>query len=598
MTAVTALDSDAPPPPASGMATSGIAFAAAAGLAGLASVIQRGVAVPERAVIFTGALFAVAFGSWLAAFISVRHRTAAEIGLAALLGVLVLAAAAYLSWAFSAIAFRADVLLWSESPYVDDIIKLRTGLPLYGPPQDLSSFFYTPGSQLLTYGLASLLGQGDSIPVLRAIQIVYVALAALLAGRTVWQLMRIAGVTPAVTTAVAAPLVSVVLFLCATNTITNPFTQFLHNDALALLVSTAAFAVLVEYAVTRRRWLIVAAVLLPALGFFVKQSLAIWAPLLGLYLLVFDRPREWTRIGGFAAGSALALAATYGFCRALWGEDFHYWTVTSMGNHPVSPLRVFQHTLDAWTYFAAAIGGGAILAGRGRDGRLLGLWLVTLLLLAAEAYTSGIAWMLNHLGPGSVLAGIWLCGALLKVWPRSGAASAPVPEPAPTAKLLGEHIPVVSAVLVAILAANGLGMVRIPLPAVRLEHERYAAAIEREFDGVSPDRVLLDVGSWVYLPEGVVMKDRGPAVGELGNNLVGDFSGLLARVNQRQYTKILVRDYDSPEFVYEHGLWKKPSGIRDALRANYRVVRVIPGVEHGWRVPSLHPVSVLEPLAN
>jgi hypothetical protein len=574
----------------SGLASAAIALSAATGLAVTAGALQRGAGPPERAVLLTGGLFAAAFGLWMAVVVLTRRRTASETALAALAGVFGLATAAYLCWALSAVFFPADVLLWSESPFVDDIIKLRAGYPLYGPPEDLSSFFYTPGSQLLTYALASLAGHGDSIPAFRVIQLGYVTVAALLAARTVWRIIDLARVEVPFPAALTVPLVTLVLFLAGTNTTTNPFNQFLHNDALALLVSSSAFAVLVEYAATRRRWLIIAAALLPALGFFVKQSLAIWAPLIGLYLLFFDRPRGWIRIAAFAAGSVLALAGAYGLCRAIWGADFHYWTVTSMGNHPVSPLRVFQHVLDSWTYFAAAVAGGAILATRARDARLLGLSVVTLLLLSAEAYTSGIAWMLNHLGPGSLLAAVWLCGAVLASWPRSA--------PADRGSAWSDWIPAASALAVGAFAASGFGMVRIPLPAVGEDHGRYVAAIEREFEGMPADRVLLDVGSWVYVRAGVLMKDRGPAVGELGNNLVGDFSGLLARVNRREYSRILVRDYDTPEFVYEHGLWRKPSGIRDALRANYRVVRVIPGVERGWRVPSLHPISVLEPLSN
>jgi hypothetical protein len=107
--------------------------------------------------------------------------------------------------------------------------------------------------------------------------------------------------------------------------------------------------------------------------------------------------------------------------------------------------------------------------------------------------------------------------------------------------------------------------------------------------------VLLDAGSWVYLPSRVVMKDRSAAIGELGNNQVGDFSGTLARVRERYYARILVRDYGTPDMDYEHSIWARPSGIGAALRANYRVVRVIPGVEDGWRTPGLHAISVLEP---
>ena len=563
----------------------------AAAVAALTSVVQRAAGgSPERAVAATGALYGLLGGGWLAgvALASRRRISAAELALAGLLGVLVLAVAAYGFWASSAVGFHADILLWSESSFVTDVMKFWSGQPLYGDPRDLSSFFYTPGSQILSSAITRLFGLGTSIAALRAVQLLFVIVATLLCVRTLWRLLLLADI-PLPDTKFAAPLASVVLFLCATNAITNPFTHLLHNDALALLVSAAVFAVLVEYIATRAMWLLVIAALLPAVGFLVKQSLAIWGPLFGLCVLLFDHPRSWRRVIGYGVGSAAALLATYGACRALWGADFHYWVITSMGNHPVSPLRAFQHVLDTWPYFAAAIFGGAVLITRAPGRRLLGPWVVTLLLLAVEAWTSGIAWMVNHIGPGSLLAGIWLCAALFCLWPRSVRA--------PEDRITNSWIPAGSALALAALAASGLGFVRIPLPAVTGQHERYAAAIEHEFEGVPAERLLLDVGSWMYVEPRVVMKDRGPAVGELGHNRVGDFSALLERVKQRHYAKVLVRDYDTPEFVYEHFTWAVPSGIRDALRANYRVVRVIPGVDQGWIVPSLHTISVLEPLS-
>jgi hypothetical protein len=143
-----------------------------------------------------------------------------------------------------------------------------------------------------------------------------------------------------------------------------------------------------------------------------------------------------------------------------------------------------------------------------------------------------------------------------------------------------------------------MGAVRIPVPSLTDQHERYAAAIEAEFRGMPIDRVLLDIGTWPYVPAGVVMRDRSAAVGELGYNGVADFRALLGRVRDRYYDRILVRDLDSPEFAYDHFLWKRSSGIRDALLAHYRVVRTIPGVTEGWSSPWTHTISVLEPLAD
>jgi hypothetical protein len=548
-----------------------------------------GPANAEHGAAVTGVLLATAVVLVAVAWVVRRWRNAgpAELALVVVLAAAVLAAGGFLVWASSAIFYRADILIWSESPFVNDILKLRLGRPLYGPPADLDSFFYTPGSQVLTWALAGAAGTGSSIPAYRIIQLLFTAGAALVATRTAWRIAQLAGITVAVPRALVTAFWAALLFLCATNGKTNPYTWLLHNDALALLVSSVTYALLAEYAVTRQRWLIAALAVAPAAGFLVKQSLGIWAPLIGLWLLLADRPLTWRRVIAYGVTGAACLVLTYAALFTLWGPDFRYWVITAMGNHPISILRAAQHVLEAWIWFAGLIGGGAILVAKGTDARLTGLWLVALGLLGGEAYTSGIAWMLNHMGPGSLLAGAWIGVAIVKLWPRDHEVG-----------LVGRPLHLMRSVVAAaivILALSGLGTVRNPRSPVREPHQRYADAIEAEFEGMPIDRVLLDAGTWPYLGAGVVMRDRSEAVGELGNNGVGDFTGILGRMRQRYYVRILVRDLDSPELAYDYYLWPRASGIREALRTNYRVVRTIPGVTEGLVSPWLHTISVLEP---
>src|SRR5262245_22660548 len=41
----------------------------------------------------------------------------------------------------------ADILMWAETNFVGDIIKLRIGVPIYTPPGDSNSLIYTPGAR-------------------------------------------------------------------------------------------------------------------------------------------------------------------------------------------------------------------------------------------------------------------------------------------------------------------------------------------------------------------------------------------------------------------------------------------------------------------
>ena len=111
------------------------------------------------------------------------------------------------------------------------------------------------------------------------------------------------------------------------------------------------------------------------------------------------------------------------------------------------------------------------------------------------------------------------------------------------------------------------------------------------------ERVLLDAGTWVYLTDKVIMKDRAGTVGELGSSGQGDFSGLLSRIRGRYYARIVVRSLHRPDFGYDYYLWRKSSGIRAALLEHYREVRRIPAVEgQEDGTPFLREISVLEPM--
>lgn len=194
-------------------------------------------------------------------------------------------------------------------------------------------------------------------------------------------------------------------------------------------------------------------------------------------------------------------------------------------------------------------------------------------MILTQIYTSGVAWTLNHIGPGSLIAAIWLMAALPSVWKRI----------APAATLSGssrhELLKIGLGVAIVCLSFSGFGMVRPPVKPFGEDALRYVRDIEAEFQGLPAEDVLLDLGSWVYLPSGVVMKDRAATIGDRGYANIGDFSGMLHRLETNQYKKILVRGLHEPDFWYDHVDWPLSSGVRSALLTNYEEVRRIRSVD-------------------
>ena len=212
------------------------------------------------------------------------------------------------------------------------------------------------------------------------------------------------------------------------------------------------------------------------------------------------------------------------------------------------------------------------------------------MVMAIQAYTSGIGFQVNHMGPGVVMAGCWFMVSLVRVWPTRSESDPRWRYPVVQA----------GAAAIVVLLLTGMGFVREPRRAVPEDLDRYIAEIEREFQDLPADQVLMDVGSWIYLREGVLMKDRsGPVSLHVGANQPeinrAALAPTIARIESRQYRRILARELDTPRTAYD--FQDRGSGVKAAMLQHYRIVRRIPGVSvsRWWPRHMIADIVVLEP---
>lgn len=532
--------------------------------------------------------------------------------------VAVLAASALYQISFY-LRLPVDLLSFSESPFISDIVSLRLGQSPYHPPSDNNSYPYSAGTQLLTWGIARLLGRGDSIPTLRWVQFSYVLAACgvgvgichTLARRVLGHRFRHRAAWWTVWGAT--------LLLVAIDPRFNGYNHSLHNDGLGLLVSALAFWTMASDEARPRPWLLVLGCLLPVAGFLVKQSLVIWLGLAAVFHVVTGRLRLRGAVLFVAAGIA-AVAATVAIQYAAWGDPYLWWVFGALGAKSVSPFRSALHGLQAggyavlglasaWAIFLSgpAGGGGGPESGRpattaGESGRLalvrrlrpsplVALWGVWLVLFLGEAYTSGLGWVVNHLGPGVFLAACWFLVAVPVLWARAVDAA--------DGWFARARAAILGATLVCVPGA--LGLVRVPADPVPDDFDRYVSDIEAWFDGLPASDVLLDNGSWIYLREGVVMKDRSSVVGiHAGPNqdeIAREYlTATISRIRSHRYARILTRELYSDLSPYD--FQSRGSGVREAILESYREVGRIPaveGIEVWWPRNLLSEIIVLEP---
>ena len=509
----------------------------------------------------------------------------------ALLSVASLAAiAVYARQEGKVILVPVDLVMGSESQFVDHIIRLRAGQPQYTPGDDANTSAYTPGAPILTYAIARAAGYPSSIAAYRLIQQLYLIVAAIFAAGAARSLLRFC--MP------ASRLVGVWLlfwvpffYLAANNPITNVYTHVLYSDGLALTMNAIAFWLLIKHLTSEDdRWLIPMA-LLPGISFFVKQKEAIWAALFVLYLLLAGKTSV-RKVVIFAAAAFGSVGLAVAVCYLLWGDPFLFWSFTVLGALHVGLTTMFKQVADSGYFVMMGIIGGFLLFRGAHFRRLFPAWVCWIVLLLAAIYTSGVAYRPAHLGPASLIAAVWFAVALATLWPEKQAS------PQEPAHQLWKMAAITGGIVLLILSTGMLRFNRHRPDAgasqtiVPSGLKRYTAEIEAEFQGLPAERVLLDSGSWVYLRANVVMKDRESPIGTLWGTEESDFAGTIERIRSKAYIKILARKLPKGDFLL------RGEAIQKALRENYREVRVIRATEipPEWLYPPLlYDVAVLVP---
>lgn len=479
------------------------------------------------------------------------------------------------------IRLPVDLVMGSESQFVDHVIRYRAGQPQYTPLDDANSSPYAPAPHLLTYWIAALAGGPTSIPAYRMVQQLYLLVAVLFGAFAARSLLL--WIRPDRRPANLWLLFWIpFLYLIANNPVTNTYSFSLYSDALGLAANAIALWLFVEHITSNDdRWLIPMAII-PALGFLAKQKEVVWIGLYVVYFLLIGRISQ-RRIQLFLAACVALVVLAVGSCYAIWGQPFWTWNFQVLSHLHISPQVVISQIGKAGWYILPGLIGGMLLLRGQNFSRLFPVWMCWLLHLCIATYTSGVAFRPTHLGASTFLGAVWFVVGLATLWPERTETESP--QVRAFHWLCAALVPF--AVFASMLGAD------LPRPRVTIsaDFRRYISAIEKEFEGMPRDKVLMDTGSWVYLPQNIVMKDRLSPLGTLWGTGSSDLAATAARFRQHYYAKILWR---TEKIVRRDALFLR------ALEENYRQVRVIPAPVQAQKV-WIHPfvlndVIVYEPI--
>jgi hypothetical protein len=457
--------------------------------------------------------------------------------------------------------FPWDIRIFSESPFLTNMLKLTAGQGLHGMPADANSFIYAGGFEYLTYGVLRPFGLQLDIRACRVVTVLVGAVSAFVIGHVALRFQQLLGDQGAgrITHFVASSAAFAII-------LKNYDGDACHPDNLYALHAMLVIALVYAAVSSERFGLALIALAVAGLSVVTKQTAG---P--GFFgaagVLLYFRGRAWgLRRSAVALGWGLAwLAAGSYFVFHGWGR---FWTLTVPSHQPVEFYRLYRLLLHYVghpyrLFLAATFAPSAFyVAMRGQKSRALRqLFVAWLAIGVTEILPSVISYFKiwgfwNNL----TIIDLWMALPVLGV---IGYASRAVAE--------GDVVATRAA------AAGAFVTFFVALTPTRVwpttdEYEygrRLDAAIGA--DKAAGKRVLVSHGAATLVHNGIldVPMDRAISLGELTFAGLEDKDSTKSRFTSHYYDKIYILLPDAPGYLPE---------MQSVIEANYHEVAHLAGV--------------------
>jgi len=228
------------------------------------------------------------------------------------------------------IIFPWDTILWPESPFMTNMMKLDSGMSVFSPPEDANSTIYSPGIEYVSYFLLKPLEFQLDIRFSRLVTVFLGFLAAFIAAMNASRLgTAMSGFT------IGAKQFLFTYVVCCLLLFKNVTSDVPHPDNLHILHALVVLLMGYTSIIRRNFYLALFTMALAGLGVLIKQNAMLSFVGAGIGLLIGAR---W----GILKSSALVLVGIGVFAASLSGLMF-----TQFGKFHLFDLVVSQSTSSA-----------------------------------------------------------------------------------------------------------------------------------------------------------------------------------------------------------------------------------------------------------
>ena len=242
---------------------------------------------------------------------------------------------------FLQVIFPWDKLSWPETPFLTDMMKLNSHLPVFTPPSDCNSFVYSPGLEYWTFALLKPFGLNLDIRFCRVVNVLIGMLVALIGTLAIARVVKLK--SPLAAGRTFYFISWGILWLLLSQSVTSDLP---HPDNLHLLHAVIVLWLCFDAAEGKKYGQAIVTMIVAGVGIFAKQTdVCAWMGPAIVFVLLKPWDRAWIFLLALV-GAAMAGLSLY----LLWLPQYaKLFTFDLLSHQKVDPGKIIVLIKDPFS---------------------------------------------------------------------------------------------------------------------------------------------------------------------------------------------------------------------------------------------------------